>query len=218
MFKIKSIIPFVLKLRSMHIPVLRYVFINRKRFIKHVPGKIFPRVDIEFNCQHGGELILHGDVEFGVSRFSRKVEKCKVYLGVSAKMILDGGQISEDCDIEVFDHARLSIGSSFYSNLGLIIVCAKNIQIGTGVNVGRDVIIRDTNGGHYILRDGYENAREVVIGNHVWLCDRCEILPGVHIGEGSIVAAGAVVTKDVPPHSLIAGVPGRVIKSNVNWK
>ena len=56
------------------------------------------------------------------------------------------------------------------------------------------------------------------IGNKVWIATNALILPGVSIGDGAIVAAGAVVAKDVPAKCMVAGVPARVIKSNVEWK
>ena len=52
----------------------------------------------------------------------------------------------------------------------------------------------------------------VVIGNDVWICDGVQIIGGNTIGDGAIVAAGAVVTKDVPPYSIVAGVPAKVIR------
>jgi len=53
----------------------------------------------------------------------------------------------------------------------------------------------------------------VVIGNDVWIGDRVIILPGVHIGDGSIIAAGAIVTCDVPPYTIVGGVPAKPIKT-----
>lgn len=50
------------------------------------------------------------------------------------------------------------------------------------------------------------------IGDDVWIGDRVTVLPGVHIGNGCIIAAGAVVTKDVPEYTVAAGVPARVVK------
>jgi maltose O-acetyltransferase len=56
------------------------------------------------------------------------------------------------------------------------------------------------------------NGAPVSIGAYSWICSRSIILPGVSIGEGSIVASGAIVTKDVPPYSVVAGIPAKVIK------
>lgn len=55
-------------------------------------------------------------------------------------------------------------------------------------------------------------AEGIVIENDVWLGSAAVVTDGVHIGQGAVVAAGAVVTKDVPAHSVVAGVPARVIK------
>lgn len=62
-----------------------------------------------------------------------------------------------------------------------------------------------------IVAQGLE-IKSVVIGNDVWIGAHAVILAGVAIGDGSVIAAGAVVTKDVAPYSVVAGVPARVIK------
>ena len=54
----------------------------------------------------------------------------------------------------------------------------------------------------------------VVIGNNVWIGDKATILPGVTIGDGAVIAANAVVTKDVPAYSVVGGNPAKVIKQN----
>ncbi|MFC5535793.1 acyltransferase [Rhodocytophaga aerolata] len=57
-----------------------------------------------------------------------------------------------------------------------------------------------------------EKPAPVIIEDNVWLATRCTILKGVTIGKGAVVAAGAVVTKDVPPYTLVGGVPAKVIR------
>lgn len=118
--------------------------------------------------------------------------------------------------IEIVNGGKLAIGQGA-ANVGLTIMCAKEITIGNGVRIGRDVSIRDWNGSHVIINDHYRNHAPVHIGDRVWLCTGCTIMPGVTICEGSVVAANATVTKDVPPHSLVGGSPAKVIKENIEW-
>lgn len=118
--------------------------------------------------------------------------------------------------IEVVNGGTLTIGQGA-CNVGLTIMCAKEVTIGNGVRIGRNVSIRDWNGPHVIINDRYVNHAPVHIGDHVWLCTGCTIMPGVTIGEGSVVAANAIVTKNVPSYSLVAGSPAKIIKENIEW-
>lgn len=118
--------------------------------------------------------------------------------------------------IEIVNGGKLTIGQGA-CNVGLTIMCAKEVTIGNGVRIGRDVSIRDWNGPHVIINDTFVNHAPVHIENHVWLCSGCTIMPGVTIGEGSVVAANSTVTKDVPPHSLVGGSPAKVLKENIEW-
>ena len=100
--------------------------------------------------------------------------------------------------------------------------CGKNTKIGKrvfinagcqfqdqgGISIGDDVLI----GPQTIIATLGMFAKPVIIGNKVWLGARVTICPGVTIGDGAIVGAGAVVTKDVPPRTVVAGVPAKVIK------
>ena len=118
--------------------------------------------------------------------------------------------------IEIVNGGKLSIGQGA-ANVGLTIMCAKEVTIGNGVRIGRNVSIRDWNGPHVIINDHYRNHAPVHIEDHVWLCTGCTIMPGVTVGKGAVVSANAVVTKDVPPYSLIGGVPAKVLKENIKW-
>lgn len=125
-------------------------------------------------------------------------------------------------DIEVFEHAKLIIGgkkfTSSYTNINCTIICGEKIEIGYDVVIGRNVTIRDTNGGHYINRPNYKNTKPVKIGNKVWIASDCTIMPGVTIGDGAVIGAHTLVLHDVPPYTLVAGNPQKIIQHNVLWK
>lgn len=118
--------------------------------------------------------------------------------------------------IEVVNGGHLTIGQGA-ANVGLTIMCAKEVIIGNGVRIGRNVSIRDWNGPHVIINDTYKNHAPVHIKDHVWLGTGCTIMPGVTVGEGAVVAANSTVTKDVPPYSLVGGSPAKVLKANIEW-
>lgn len=120
------------------------------------------------------------------------------------------------CNIEIKKGGVFTLHTGA-ANVGLSIMCHKEVTIGEGVRIGRNVSIRDWNGPHVIVSERYRNHGPVRIGNRVWLCSGCTILPGVTIGEGSVIAANSVVTKDVPPHTLVGGNPARVIKTDIKW-
>ena len=118
--------------------------------------------------------------------------------------------------IEIVNGGKLTIGQGA-CNVGLTIMCAKEVTIGNGVRIGRNVSIRDWNGPHVIINEHYRNHAPVHIGDRVWLCTGCTIMPGVTIGEGAVVAANSTVTKDVPPYSLVGGSPAKVLKEKIEW-
>ena len=101
------------------------------------------------------------------------------------------------------------------------ITSINKIKIGNGVLTGRWVTITDNGHGQSTYHDLLilPNARrlfskgEVIIEDNVWIGDKVTILPGVTIGKGSIIAANTVVTKSVPEYSVVAGSPGKIIKS-----
>ena len=119
------------------------------------------------------------------------------------------------CEVYVYKNAKLEIGSG-YCNCKSSIYCYDSISIGDDVIIGNDVIIRDSD--NHVINGRTKKSAPIVINDHVWIGMRATILKGVTIGEGSIIAAGAVVCNDVPPKTIVAGVPAKVIKENVEWR
>jgi len=109
--------------------------------------------------------------------------------------------------------AEFELGSGFF-NYGARIVCGARISIGDRCWFGPEVMLRDDDE-HAIA--GSARTAPIVIGSNVWVGARAVILKGVTIADGAVVASGAVVTRDVPPRTLVAGVPARVIRKDVSW-
>ena len=132
-----------------------------------------------------------------------------------------GASLGANVNIEhgaEFD-GRLVIGDN--SSLGIHAEALGPIHIGDNVMMGPECVILTQNHSHAstdipMIQQGFESPRSVVIGNDVWIGRRVTILPGVTVGSGSIIAAGAVVTKDVEPYTIVGGVPAKTIKCRKN--
>lgn len=114
--------------------------------------------------------------------------------------------------------AQLKIGDRTHIQERTHINCANSITIGARCAISWDCEIMDTDIHKIIVNQTVlENTRPVVIGDRVWVGARAIILKGVNIGDGAIVAAGSVVTRDVPGRTLVAGNPAKVIREIDGW-
>jgi maltose O-acetyltransferase len=111
-------------------------------------------------------------------------------------------------------YKKLVIGEGCWINIGCLFDLGAEIRIGSKVSIGHGVLVltRSHEIGTSRQRAFTLVTKPVNIGSGVWLGSRSTILPGVTIGAGAIVAAGSVVHHDVPPNTLVAGVPARTIK------
>jgi acetyltransferase-like isoleucine patch superfamily enzyme len=107
---------------------------------------------------------------------------------------------------------NITIGKNVFFNTGCSFQDRGGISVGNGSMLGMNVTIATLNHGLSSESRNTTYPSPVKIGENVWIGSNATILPGVTIGDNSVVAAGAVVTKDVPESSVVAGVPAKVIK------
>lgn len=109
---------------------------------------------------------------------------------------------------------NIFIGNSFYSNHGLIVTDGAKVTIGDNVFIAPNCCI--TTAEHAIdpeqRKEGMEIAMPVTIGNNVWLGANVTVLAGATIGDNTVIGAGSVVTGPIPPNTVAAGVPCRVLR------
>lgn len=106
------------------------------------------------------------------------------------------------------------IGEHFYANYNFTVVDDIEVHIGDHVMMGPNVTLSVT--GHPLYKDyrseGAQFSLPIQIGNHVWIGANVVVLPGVKIGDNSVIGAGSVVTHNIPENSLAYGVPCRIVK------
>lgn len=187
---------------------------------------LIPTKNVTFDIHPTAKIHFNSSIIFGNSEIQNYFLPSCLKMGKDTTLIINPGPVDRynnkmynlrhGACIEIVNGGTLTIGQGA-SNVGLTIMCAKSVSIGNGVRIGRNVSIRDWNGPHVIINDTYSNHAPVKIEDHVWLCSGCNIMPGVTVGKGSVVGANAVVTKDVPPYSLVVGAPAKVVRSDIEW-
>ncbi|GHB49758.1 acyltransferase [Mongoliitalea lutea] len=134
---------------------------------------------------------IHGDLIIGDRvKFWSKFEKCKIFVKHNAVLKID-----DDCFIN-----------------GVHISASVKIHIGKNVHIGPYTIIMDNDFHSTSVNSREKTKEEIIIGDNVWIAMRCMIMKGVTIGQGAVVAAGAIVTKDVPPFTVVGGIPAKILK------
>jgi len=112
-----------------------------------------------------------------------------------------------------FGTSQIIVGKNFYANAFCYL--SGDIEIGDDVMLGPRVTIWGRDHGiakGRLMREQERINKKIIIGNDVWIAAHAVVLKGVKIGQGAVVAAGAVVTNDVPEYAIVAGIPAKIIK------
>jgi len=125
--------------------------------------------------------------------------------------------VAQGVQINIGDGGRVRIRDGTHINPNTRILCTDSIEIGERCAISWGVHIVDFDG-HEIINPARPSKAPIQIGNDVWIGARATVLKGVEIGDGAVVAAGAVVTRSVPSQALVAGNPARVIREGVSWR
>lgn len=174
-------------------------FIRQQRMTRlfpHVKGVFFPQDMKTLGEEH---IFIGEGTHFGEHSFLTAWEKTCAGGDFHPEI-----HIGKNCNIGAWNH----------------ITATNRIDIGDNLLTGKWVTITDNNHGETNLETLQTpplmrlmvSKGPVIIGKNVWIGDKATILPGVTIGEGAVIAANSVVTKDVPAYSVVAGNPARVVK------
>jgi acetyltransferase-like isoleucine patch superfamily enzyme len=191
-------------------------------YIDQGSGKIIisdPFLSFKIVKAEGARLIINGI--FRVTPHLGGTTPIRIVLGPNSRLIIDGDfLIGHGVRFSLHYNATLYIGgkksetSSGITAETLIMVYNK-ITIGKDFVCAWDVFISDSD---WHLIENQDHHSDIEIGEHVWVANNCSILKGCKINSGSIIASfSKLINHEYPSRSIIAGVPAKVIKSNINW-
>lgn len=206
------------KLRKIEIlKTIYYTFIEKKIKKKNLKSKFICFKKSNIQLADKSSINLNGTMLLSDNNIKGSNIQSNLRMDKNSKLIVKNHfSIYYGADIILFKNSRLVLGSGFF-NSNIKIRCHEKIEIGENVAISHDVTIMDSDA-HEGLWEGYKKTEPIKIDNHVWIGTRVTILKGVTVGENAVIGAGSVVTKDVPANTLVAGVPAKVIKRDINWK
>jgi len=193
----------------------KYKYLKNKRFIIYPKTRLFIHPTAKINLGNG-HLVLN------FSHIGKRFRShyCIIRLEKGARFDLQNNnfKLCEGSSIYIRENATLKLEGKGFINNGSEINCYSHIEIGEGTIIAQNVTICDSDS-HTVHENGIEKIKTqpIKIGRNVWICRNSLILKGVTIGDNAIVAAGSIVTKDVPSNTLVAGNPAKVVKEVTKW-
>lgn len=188
------------------------------------------------DCISNSRLKIHNE---GAYRICRKHV-------VGENNVLSIGKKSELKNINLFiegDNNTIKIGDKCYMNNDTFRIIGNNLNVcigdnttstrlnefnanGASIYIGKDnmlsnnIIIRTSDDHPIYNKEGFHVnlPKDVIIGNHVWIAPKSTIMKGVSIGEGSVIATCAVVTRDVQSNAIAGGIPSKILKTDIRWE
>lgn len=143
------------------------------------------------------------------------------FTGNNSRFVLGAGaKISGTADLN--EATEICIGDQFTVTGWIYFLAEKEtpIHIGNDCMLATDISLRT--GDHHAIfdittKEKINKPRPITIGNHVWISTEAVLLKGANVGDGSVVGYRSVVTGEVPPYSIVVGIPARVVKTNIGW-
>jgi acetyltransferase-like isoleucine patch superfamily enzyme len=190
---------------------------ERERATGRRPGTLALLPALAARLASGASRLLAARIWLRRARLGRGVK-------LRGRPLLEGlGTIEIEDGVAIWSHlartqlsagpgATLRLGAGSFVNTGASISARARVDIGCRCQIANHVVIMDSDFHGLLERDKPEPPAPIVIEDDVWIAVRATVLKGVRIGRGAVVAAGAVVVRDVPPHTLVAGVPARVVR------
>lgn len=172
-----------------------------------------------------GVKYLHiNSLDNSINILTDKLEKVSVFLYGSGHQLLierdvifKKGMIwfeDKNCSIVIREKTTIEEAEISAAEDGMHIAIEKDCMLSSGIRISttdsHSIISLDTN-------KRINEAGSVLIENHVWIGHNATICKGIHIGHDTIIGTNSVVTHDIPPSVVAAGVPARIVKSNVTW-
>ena len=200
--------------------LLMYIWTRAKPRLNKIYFSLVFLIKSKFHgLNYAGEGSIFGRIDITRAPYS------SIKIGKNVVMVSSSWRSSSSsifAPVKIHTHsssAKIEIGDKVGINGTSIVARSRKISIGSMTQIGPNVTILDFDGHTFFTSEerwtnhGFENDQDVKIGSNCWIGTRSIILKGVEIGDYSVVAAGSVVTKNVPEKTLVAGNPAKVIRN-----